>query len=141
MIWKFLILTLNVCSYWMYDKMNDNNSYILDNFKLINRDEIIDFIKVHKGLLELLEKVYPLVKSYFPDYFYSLSYASDPEIIGLEDLMLCIHGEEKEFKNNRKKLHDLEREIDDLKVSNCKIKRLLLVEVLFWLSIGLIFLM
>ena len=115
----------------MYDKMNDNNSYILDNFKLINRDEIIDFIKVHKGLLELLEKVYPLVKSYFPDYFYSLSYASDPEIIGLEDLMLCIHGEEKEFKNNRKKLHDLEREIDDLKVSNCKIKRLLLVEVLF----------
>ena len=115
----------------MYDKMNDNNSYILDNFKLINRDEIIDFIKVHKGLLELLEKVYPLVKSYFPDYFYSLSYASDPEILGLEDLMLCIHGEEKEFKNNRKKLHDLEREIDDLKVSNCKIKRLLLVEVLF----------
>ena len=111
--------------------MNDNNSYILDNFKLINRDEIIDFIKVHKGLLELLEKVYPLVKSYFPDYFYSLSYASDPEIIGLEDLMLCIHGEEKEFKNNRKKLHDLEMEIDNLKVSNCKIKRLLLVEVLF----------
>ena len=111
--------------------MNDNNSCILDNFKLINRDEIIDFIKVHKGLLELLEKVYPLVKSYFPDYFYSLSYASDPEILGLEDLMLCIHGEEKEFKNNRKKLHDLEREIDDLKVSNCKIKRLLLVEVLF----------
>ena len=111
--------------------MNDNNSYILDNFKLINRDEIIDFIKVHNGLLELLEKVYPLVKSYFPDYFYSLSYASDPEILGLEDLMLCIHGEEKEFKNNRKKLHDLEREIDDLKVSNCKIKRLLLVEVLF----------
>lgn len=114
----------------MYDKMSDS-CCILDNFNLINRDEIIDFIKVHKGLLELLEKVYPLVKSYFPDYFYSLSYASDPEIIGLEDLMLCIHGEEKEFKNNRKKLHDLEREIDDLKVSNCKIKRLLLVEVLF----------
>ena len=114
----------------MYDKMNDN-SCILDNFKLINRDEIIDFIKVHKGLLELLEKVYPLVKSYFPDYFYSLSYASDPEIIGLEDLMLCIHGNETEFKNNRKKLHDLEREIDNLKVSNSKIKPLLLVEVLF----------
>ncbi len=45
--------------------------------------------------------------------------------------MLCIHGDEKEFKNNRKKLYDLEREIDDLKVSNCKIKPLLLVEVLF----------
>ena len=111
--------------------LNDNKGCVLNNFKLINKEEIIDFIKSHKGLLELLEKVYPLVKSYFPDYFYSLSYSSDPEIIGLEDLMLCIHGDEKEFKNNRKKLHDLEREIDDLKVSNCKLKRLLLVEVLF----------
>ncbi len=111
--------------------LNDNKGCVLNNFKLINKEEIIDFIKNHNGLLELLEKVYPLLKSYFPDYFYSLSYASDPEIIGLEDLMLCIHGDEKEFKNNRKKLHDLEREIDDLKVSNCKIKRLLLVEVLF----------
>ena len=115
----------------MYDKMNDNNSYILDNFKLINRDEIIDFIKVHKGLLELLEKVYPLLKSYFPDYSYSLLYAPDPEIVSIEDLMLFINGDIKDYEYNRNKLYDLEREIDDLKVSNCKIKRLLLVEVLF----------
>ena len=111
---------------------------ILDNFKLINQKEIIDFIRSiidfirsNTGLLELIEKVYPLLESYFPDYFYSLSYATDPEIKDLEDLMLCIHGDEKEFKSNRQKLHDLEREIDGLKVSNCKVKRLLLVEVLF----------
>lgn len=110
--------------------LKDNKGCVLNNFKLINPEEIIDFIYKNNGLLELLEKVYPLVKSYFPDYFYSLSYAADPEIKDLEDLMLCIHGDEKEFKNNRKKLHDLEREIDDLKVSNCKVKRLLLVEVL-----------
>ena len=59
------------------------------------------------------------------------SEVSEDEIKDLEDLMLCIHGDEKEFKTNRKKLHDLEREIDGLKVSNCKVKRLLLVEVLF----------
>ena len=93
---------------------------ILDNFKLINQKEIIDFIRSNTGLLELIEKVYPL-----------LEYATDPEIKDLEDLMLCIHGDEKEFKSNRQKLHDLEREIDGLKVSNCKVKRLLLVEVLF----------
>lgn len=110
--------------------LEDKKGGVLDNFKLINPEEIINFIRSNDGLLELLEKVYPLVKSYFPDYFYSLSYAADPEIKGLEDLMLCIHGDEKEFKNNRKKLQELEREIDDLKVSNCKVKRLLLVEVL-----------
>ena len=104
---------------------------ILDNFKLINQKEIIDFIRSNTGLLELIEKVYPLLESYFPDYFYSLSYATDPEIKDLEDLMLCIHGDEKEFKSNSQMLHDLEREIDGLKVSNCKVKRLLLVEVLF----------
>ncbi len=113
----------------MYDKMNDNNSYILDNFKLINRDEIIDFIKVHKGLLELLEKVYPLVKSYFPDYSYSLLYATDPEIVSIEDLMLFINGDIYDYEYNRNKLYDLEREIDDLKVSDSNVKRLLLLDV------------
>ena len=110
--------------------IEEQRESVLNNFMLINPEEIINFINKNRGLLELLEKVYPLVKSYFPDYFYSLSYAADPEIKDLEDLMLCIHGDEKEFKNNRKKLHELEREIDDLKVSNCKVKRLLLVEVL-----------
>ena len=108
----------------------ENNDCVLDNFKLINPEEIIVFIRKNSGLLELLEKVYPLVKSYFPNYCYSLSYALDPEIKSFEDLMLCIHGDEKEFKNNRKKLSNLERDIEDLKVSNCKVKNLLLVEVL-----------
>ena len=39
---------------------------ILDNFKLINQKEIIDFIRSNTGLLELIEKVYPLLESYFP---------------------------------------------------------------------------
>ena len=103
---------------------------VLNNFKLINLDEIIDFISLNTGLLELLEKVYPLLKSYFPNCSYSLLYAPDPEIKSFEDLMLFIKGDEKEYKNNRKKLCHLEKEIDDLKVSNCKVKRLLLVEVL-----------
>ena len=60
---------------------------ILDNFKLINQKEIIDFIRSNTGLLELIEKVYPLLESYFPDYFYSLSYATDPEIKDLDGLV------------------------------------------------------
>lgn len=109
--------------------LNDNKGCVLNNFKLINRDEIIGFIKSHNGLLELLEKVYPLLKSYFPDYSYSLLYAADPEIVSIEDLMLFINGDIKDYEYNRNKLYHLEREIDDLKVSNSKVKRLLLLDV------------
>lgn len=109
--------------------LNDNKGCVLNNFKLINRDEIIGFIKSHNGLLELLEKVYPLLKSYFPNYSYSLLYAADPEIVSIEDLMLFINGDIKDYEYNRNKLYDLEREIDDLKVSNSKVKRLLLLDV------------
>lgn len=103
---------------------------ILENFNLINRDEIIEFIHRNNGLLELLESVYPLLKSFFPDCSYLLYYAPDPEIKSFEDLMLFIKGDENEYDNNCKKLYDLKRQIDDLKVSNCKVKRLLLVEML-----------
>lgn len=102
---------------------------VLENFKLINPEEIINFIRSNDGLLELLEKVYPLVKSYFPDYSYSLLYAPDPEIVTIEDLMLFINGDVNDYEYNKNKLYDLEREIDDLKVSNCKVKRLLLLDV------------
>ena len=103
---------------------------VLNNFKLINLEEIIDFIHSNSGLLELIETVYPLLKSYFPDCSFSLLYAPDPEIKDFEDLMLFIKTDEKEYKNSRKKLYDLEREIDNLKVSNCNIKRLLLLDVI-----------
>lgn len=110
--------------------LKNQKDCVLDNFKLINLDEIIKFISYNNGLLELLEKVYPLLKYYFPDCSYLLYYAPDPEIKDFEDLMLFIKGDENEYKNNRKKVFDLKREIDVLKVSNCKVKRLLLIEVL-----------
>lgn len=102
---------------------------ILDNFKLINQKEIIDFIRSNTGLLELIEKVYPLLESYFPNNSYSLLYAPDPEIAAIEDLMLLINADIAEYEYNKNKLYDLEREIDNLEVSNCKVKRLLLLDV------------
>ena len=110
--------------------LKNQKDCVLNNFKLINPEEIVGFIRSNNGLLELLEKVFPLLVSYFPNYSYSLSYAQDPEIKRFEDLILCIHGDEKEFMHNRKKLSYLENDIESLKVSNCKVKRLLLVDVL-----------
>lgn len=110
--------------------LNKRNDCVLNNFNLINPKEIIDFIHSNNGLLELIEKVFPLLKYYFPTYSYSLLYAPDPEIMDIEDLMLFINSEEEEdYEENRNKLRELMKEIDDLKISNCKVKRLLLLDV------------
>ena len=111
------------------DILKDNKGCVLDNFKLINSDEIIDFIRSHNGLLELIEKAYPLLKSYFPKYSYCLLYSIDPEIVNLEHLMLFINGDEEVYDDDCLKLRDLERDIEELKVSNCNVKPLLLVDV------------
>ncbi|MBQ2961610.1 hypothetical protein [Methanobrevibacter sp.] len=109
--------------------LEDNKGCVLDNFKLVNRDEIINFIDEHNGLLELIEKSYPLVRKYFPKYSYCLLYSIDPEILNLEHLMLFINGDEDFYDEDCLRLRDLEKEIDDLKVSNCNVKPLLLVDI------------
>lgn len=109
--------------------LKNDNDCILSKFKLINPKEITNFIHRNNGLLELIEKVYPLLKYYFPNNSYSLLYSPDPEIVSIEDLMLFINSDERDYEYNRNKLYELEREIDSLKISNCKVKRLLLVDV------------
>ena len=110
--------------------INENKKgCVLDNFNLVNRDEIIDFINSHNGLLELIEKAYPLLKSYFPKYSYCLLYSIDPEIINLEHIMLFINGDEKVYDEDCLRLKELENEIEKLKVSNCNVKPLLLVDI------------
>ena len=106
-----------------------NEGCVLDNFKLINPEEIMDFIRSNNGLLELIEKTYPLLKNYFPKYSYCLLHSIDPEIVNLEHLMLFINGNEELYNEDCLKLKELEREIYDLKISNCKIKHLLLLDV------------
>lgn len=41
---------------------------VLDIFYLFNSEEIINFINSNNGFLELFERVYPLLESYFPNY-------------------------------------------------------------------------
>ena len=43
--------------------------------------------------------------------------------------MLLINADIKDYEYNKNKLYDLEREIDDLEISDCKVKRLLLLDV------------
>ena len=94
-----------------------------------NKGCVLDNFNSHNGLLELIEKAYPLLKIYFPKYSYCLLYSIDPEIVNLEHIMLFINGNEKVYDEDCLRLKELENEIEKLKVSNCNVKPLLLVDI------------
>lgn len=109
-----------------------NKGCVLDNFKLINRDEIIDFINEHNGLLELIEKSYPLVRKYFPNYSLSLEYYEDPESYGLDRIILYIYGNFNLFKKDFYTLNKLlESDIDKLNIANPESKILFSLDLMY----------
>lgn len=112
--------------------LKDNKGCVLENFKLKNRDEIIDFINKHNGLLELIEKVYPLVRKYFPTYSLSLKFYEDPESYDLDCICLDIYGNFNIFEKDYYTLnHLLENDIDELIVSKPESKLYLSVDLVY----------
>ena len=110
----------------------NNKGCVLDNFKLVNRDEIIDFINEHHGLLELIEKSYPLVRKYFPNYSLSLKYYEDPEFYGLDCICLDIYGNFNIFEKDFYTLNNLlENDIDELKISEPESKLFLSLDLVY----------
>lgn len=109
-----------------------NEGCVLDNFKLINPEEIINFIKSHNGLLELIEKAYPLVKNYFPNYPLSLEFYEDPESDGLDCICLYIYGNYDLFEKDFYTLNKiLESDIEALNVFKPNSKRYLCIDLLY----------
>lgn len=120
----FLLIQENV--------LDDNKGCVLDNFKLVNRDEIINFIDEHSGLLELIEKSYPLVRKYFPNYLLSLEYYEDPESYGLDCICLDIYGNYNIFEKDFYTLNNLlENDIDELKISQPESKLFLSLDLVY----------
>ena len=109
--------------------LKNDNDCILSKFKLIDQEDIINFIHRNNGLLELIEKSYPLLKKYYPKYSYCLFYSPDPEIVNLEHLILFVNGDKDAYDEDFLKLRDLEIEIDELEISNNHVKSLLIVDV------------
>ena len=44
---------------------NSSDFNVLNGYELINTEDILKFILKHDGLIELLNKVNPLIKKYF----------------------------------------------------------------------------
>ena len=65
-------------------------------------------------------------KDVFEKQKYDSEFAS---MEGNANQYVSIECDEMRCKYNKNKLYDLEREIDDLEISDCKVKRLLLLDV------------
>lgn len=112
--------------------LEENKGCVLENFKLVNPEEIIDFIRSHNGLLELIEKVYPLIRKYFPNYSLSLEFYEDPESYNLDCICLYIYGNYNLFEKDFYTLNKLlESDIEELKISESQSKNYLCIDLFY----------
>ena len=101
----------------------------LTQFNIINKKEIMIFICEHLGLIELIDKVIPIIKKYFPDYSFSLEFSPDPEIPNLNHLILYVNGDEDSFDDDWEELKNINRDIRSLELYDNSVKRLFSVDL------------
>ena len=65
---------------------------LINNYTLVNPNEIYEFIKNKKGLYEFIIEVSSLVKIYFPNAKIYLEFNRDPEIHSLDSLFAFVYN-------------------------------------------------
>ena len=108
---------------------NSSDFNVLNGYDLINTEDILKFILKHDGLIELLNKVNPLIKKYFSNYNHSMEFIQDPEFESLNQLLIYVSNDDSNFDNDWKLLGQLKTEIRSLNLSNNEIKRFLEVDL------------
>lgn len=104
---------------------------LADEYNLINPLDIYKFILENNDLIELIQKIKPLLNKIFPNCTYSLEFVPDPEFESLNQLVIYVHSTSS-FNKDWNLLKQLKKDFRNLKVSNEKIKRLLSVD-LWWI--------
>lgn len=104
---------------------------LADEYNLINPLNIYKFILENNDLIELIQKIKPLLNKIFPNCTYSLEFVPDPEFESLNQLVIYVHSTSS-FDKDWNLLKQLKKDFRNLKVSNEKIKRLLSVD-LWWI--------
>lgn len=104
---------------------------LADEYNLINPLDIYKFILENNDLIELIQKIKPLLNKIFPNCTYSLEFVPDPEFESLNQLVIYVHSTSS-FDKDWNLLKQLKKDFRNLKVSNEKIKRLLSVD-LWWI--------
>lgn len=101
----------------------------LSNFELLNKDEIINFIVKHMGLIELIEKVTIIISDYFPNNSFALEFDKDPEIPNFNKIIMYVKGEDETFDKDWKKVKKVNKEIRTLSLYDDSVKNLLFIDL------------
>ena len=101
----------------------------LNNFELLNEKEIINFIIKNIGLIELIEKVTPIIKNHFPTNSFALEFDKDPEIPSFNKLLIYIKGDEESFEKDWEEIKKVNKEIRTLSLYDDSVKSLLSIDL------------
>lgn len=101
---------------------------ISKEYNIINIEEVIRFVLVNDDLIELIQKVTPLLKQYFPEHKYCLKFVPDPEFKNLNQLVAYIEIEDNDFDKEWDIMQELEKSIR-ASCSNLKVKHLFSVDL------------
>lgn len=101
----------------------------LSNFELLNESETINFIVKNIGLIELIEKVTPIMKNHFPNNNFALEFDKDPEIPSFNKLVIYIKGEDESFDEDWEEIKRINKKIRNLSLYDDTVKNLLSVDL------------
>ena len=87
-------------------------------------DELINFIDKNIGLIELIEKVTPLVRDNFVGNSFALEFERDPEIPSFNKIVLYVKGERNSFDEDWEKLKKINKEIRNFSLKDDSVKDL-----------------
>ena len=112
-----------------YDSFEFKFNDLSDSFKLINPNEIYDFILLNDDLFDYLDRITYLLHEYFYERKYYLEFSLDPEISNLSQLVLYVESNEVSFDEDWDLLRNLNKKIIRIDEFPSTLKRLVSVDL------------
>ena len=104
--------------------LSENNKKAAKDFH-----EIINFIIKNIGLIELIEKITPIIKKHFPDNSLALEFERDPDIPSFNKLAIYVKGNDESFDEDWEELKKVNKEIRTLSLYDDSVKSLLSLDL------------
>ena len=112
-----------------YPSFIESFKTILNDFELLNKEEILNFIFHNIGLLELIKSTKPIIKEHFPNHAHALEFDSDPEIPNFNQIILYVKGDEDSFDEDWEEVKKVNKEIRKISLYDNSVKSLFTVDL------------
>lgn len=101
----------------------------LKPYKLLNENEIKDFILKNLDIIQLINEVTELLKKYYPYYNYCMEFNIDSEIEEFNQIVIYVQVPNDLFNEEWSKLKSINKKIRNLKLYNDDIKQFLSIDL------------